>query len=72
MFIKEISVSASRTINLGNYNSIKVEGSCTVHIDETEQDDLFIQSAREIAMAEVKTQLVETYKKIKPPEKTND
>lgn len=69
MHIREITVGGSRTINLGNYNSIKVEGSCTVHLSESEQEDLFISAAREVAMNEVKVQLVEAYKKLKPPEK---
>lgn len=69
MYIKEITVGGSRTINLGNYNSIKVEGSCTVHLDESEQDELFIQSAREMATLEVKTQLINAYKSIQPKEK---
>ena len=68
MKIKEITVGASRTINLGNYNSIKVEGSCTVELGDDEQDDVFIAAARITATNEVKTQLVDAYKTIKPPE----
>ncbi len=69
MFIKEITVGGSRTINLGNYNSIRVEGSCTVNLNENEQDEAHLTLAREKALAEVKIQLVDAYKRLKPPEK---
>lgn len=70
MKIKEISIGGSRTINLGNYNSIRVEGLCTVEVGEKEQDEKSLAAARDIAIQEVKTQLVAAYKALKPPEKT--
>ena len=72
MRIKEITLTGSRTINLGNFNSIKVEGSCTVSIDENEQDEFFIDTARSLAMQEVKKQMNELYNKLKPSEKKNE
>ena len=69
MRIKEITVGASRTINLGNYNSIKVEGSCTVELAEGEDGSPFIEMARERATEEVKQQLKEAYVQISPPKK---
>jgi hypothetical protein len=69
MLIKEITVGGSRTINLGNYNSIKLEGSCTVAIHEHEQDEVFLELARATAINEVKTQLKEAYAALKPKEK---
>lgn len=69
MKIKEITIGGSRTINLGNYNSIKVEGSCTVELGNDEQDNVSLEDARIMAIEEVKVQLVESYKRLKPPEK---
>lgn len=63
MRIKEITVGASRTINLGNFNSIKVE------LSEGEDQSPHIDAAREWALNEVKQQLKEAYVKIKPPSK---
>lgn len=69
MRIKEITVGGSRTINLGNYNSIKVEGSCTVEFSAGEDEKVFIDAARKTATDEVKTQLKDAYSALKPPEK---
>lgn len=62
--IKEITISASRTINLGNYESMQVQGSCTVEIDANCGSDIVI--ARNKALEEVKIQMNEAYKAIKP------
>lgn len=69
MRIKEITIGASRTINLGNYNSIKVEGRATVELEEGEDGSPFIEAARDKAIEEVKLQLKEAYTKIQPPKK---
>ena len=69
MRIKEITIGASRTINLGNYNSIKVEGSCTIEIADGEDASPFIEVAREKAIEEVRQQLKEAYKELSPPKK---
>ena len=60
--IKQITVSASRTINLGNYESMRVDGSCTIEIEDPSQ----IAFARAKALEEVKLQMNEAYKSVKP------
>ena len=69
MRIKEITVGASRTINLGNYNSIKVEGRATIELGEGEDGSPFIEAAREKGIEEVRCQLKEAYTKLQPPSK---
>ena len=69
MRIKEITIGASRTINLGDYNSIRVEGSCTIELNPGEDESPFIENARSLAIEEVKCQLKEAYEKVKPPKK---
>jgi hypothetical protein len=66
MRIKEVTVGASRTINLGNYNSLKVEGRATLELDEGEDTADHLAVAREIGMAEVKEQLKYAYEQLKP------
>lgn len=62
MKITQITVSASRTINLGNYESMQVQGSCTVEIDDAKE----LPDARKAAVEECKTQMNEAYKAIRP------
>ena len=62
--ITQITIGASRTINLGNYNSLKVEGSVTVEIDA--EDGGLESLARAMAIAEVKKQLEEAYSEFQP------
>jgi hypothetical protein len=69
MRIKEITVGASRTINLGNYNSIKVEGRATIELEAGEDESPFIERAREKAIEEVRCQLKEAYTALQPPKK---
>lgn len=67
MKITEITVGASRTINLGNYNNMKVQGSCTVSLSSEEADDeMTMEMARGKALKEVKQQLNDAYTAIKP------
>lgn len=56
--IREFSISFSRTFNLGNYESIRVEASVTVAVNEG--GDLAL--LKEQAQADLKTLLQETYK----------
>lgn len=63
MKITQITISAARTINLGNYESLRVEGSCTIELDKADVD---LAPVRKKALDEVKTQMNETYKKLKP------
>ena len=60
--IKEITISSSRTINLGNYESMQVQGSCTIEIDDPSQLEL----ARDKAIQEVRKQMNEVYIATKP------
>lgn len=56
--ITEFSVGASRTINLGNYESLRIEASVTVAMDA--QDSL--AQASEAAQKELRQLLEQTYK----------
>ena len=67
MRIKEITVGASRTIDLGNYESIRVEGRATIELQEGEDQSPFIEAARDKAIGEVREQLKEAYTKLQPP-----
>lgn len=70
MRIKEITVGGSRTINLGNYNSIKVEGSCTVELNTLDDlDGDAVSNARTLATNEVKSQLKEAMTTLSPQQK---
>jgi hypothetical protein len=62
MKIKQVRVAASRTVNLGNFNSLKIEGECTVEVEDGEST----MKARAAALDEVKIQLGEAYKKFRP------
>ena len=62
MKISQITITASRTINLGNYESLRVEGSATINIEE----DKTCEQARALAIAEVKQQMQETALACKP------
>lgn len=66
MRIKEITVSASRTINLGNYESLRVEGSCTMELQPHEAEAEFVDAARKQAIEEIKTQMNQAYNAVKP------
>jgi hypothetical protein len=70
MKLSQITISASRTINIGNYNSVKVEGSATVTFDEGEGDELDIADGRELAKNEVMDQLKMMWAELKPKKGT--
>ena len=55
--ITEFSVGASRTINLGNYESLRIEASVTVSMDA--QDSL--AAASDAAQKELRKLLEQTY-----------
>lgn len=65
MKIKELTVVVGRTINLGNYNSLKIEQGVTVSLEDG--DD--IEDARAAAFDEIKHGLVEQNKKFNPKSK---
>ncbi len=65
MRISQITIGVSRTVNLGNYNSLKIEGLVTVDLLEDDR----IEDARDLATKEIKEQLKTAYSKFKPKEK---
>ncbi len=67
MLITELRVQVSKTINLGNFNSIKIEGGLTAALGEGESLD----AAKTAVQRELKLLLDETYraqKKAEEPE----
>lgn len=72
MRLSQITVSASRTINVGNYNSVKVEGAATVTFDEDETDAMDIAEGREMAKAEVMQHLKMMWAELKPKKGTGE
>ena len=56
--IKQFVVGCSKTVNLGNYQSIRVEASLTIEV--VEGDDY--RALRTKAQAELKALLDETYR----------
>lgn len=62
MKISQITISASRTVNLGNFNNIKIEGSVTINLDEND----LIDDARNIAVNEIKQQMKTAFTELKP------
>jgi hypothetical protein len=56
--ISEFRIGVSKTINIGNFNSIRVEASLTVTVPETE--DLAVIKRR--AQEELRALLEDTYK----------
>lgn len=69
MKISQISISASRTINLGNYESLKVEGQCVIDFNETDEllgEENYLPEARKAAIEEIKKQMQEAFDSIKP------
>jgi len=58
MGVKEFTVGCSKTINMGNFSSIKVEAAITMAVNEGET----YAQLRKDAQALVKEQLEETYR----------
>lgn len=56
--ITEFSLGCSKTINLGNYQNIRIEASVTVSVDARES----LVLASENAQQELRRLLTETYK----------
>ncbi len=65
MKIKQIRILVSRTVNIGDFNSLKIEGECTVELKDGESTF----EARQVAMDEIKIQLNEAFQKFKPKKK---
>ena len=64
MHITELRVGVSKTVNLGNFNSIRVEAGATASVDEG--DD--IAAARSDLMAECKASLTEQWQQFRRTE----
>lgn len=62
MKISQISISAQRTINLGNYESMQVRGECTIDLGEND----LIDDARMRAINEIKEQMTDVFNAVKP------
>ena len=58
MVVSEFSVGCSKTINLGNFQSLRIEASVTVSLNP--DDDM--QDAATAAQTELRALLEETYK----------
>ena len=62
MKIKEIGISVSRTFNLGNFESLRVEASAGASVEE----GIEIEGARVALLAEVRETLRRTYLEFRP------
>ena len=62
MKITEITIGVSRTFNLGDYNSLRVEASASASVE----DSVDMDSARATLLAEVRETLRRAYVEFKP------
>ncbi len=67
MQIKEISIGVSRTFNLGNFESFRVEASAVIAVEE---DGVGV--ARECAIEEVRSSLNAAYLALKPKKENSN
>jgi len=65
MKIKETSISVSRTFNLGNFESLRVEAGAGASVEDSTE----IEGARVALLAEVRETLRRVYVEFKPPKK---
>jgi hypothetical protein len=56
--IKEFSIGCSRTINLGNFESLRIEATVTMNVAE----NVDLQSCKEAAQVELRALLEDTYR----------
>ena len=61
MKLTELRVGFARTINLGNFESLRVEASVTT--DLTEADNLDLNRVHDVMQTELRTLLEETYRR---------
>ena len=64
MIVTELRVQVSKTINLGNFNSIKIEGGLTAAVGDGED----IGIAKAALQRELKSLLEETYRAQRKPQ----
>lgn len=53
MKVKNVSVSKARTINLGNYNSVKIQYGISIELDEGDKYGEAFQFAEDIVDAKL-------------------
>lgn len=68
MRITQFTVGASRTMNLGNFNSLRIEASVTTDLNDG--DDRAIAETQ--AQSELRHLLEQTYRNMKPDKVPND
>ena len=68
MKIKEIGISVSRTFNLGDFQSLRVEASAGASVEDSTE----IEGARVALLAEVRETLRRTYMEFRPKPKEGD
>lgn len=60
--ITQFTVGCSRTVNLGNFESVRVESSVTVNVPEGSKEDREYQILKDYAQKELRKLLEETYR----------
>lgn len=60
--IKEFSVGCSKTVNLGNFNSVRVEASIVWALDEDKRGPDDVHQAKQLALHQLKLLLEDNYK----------
>ncbi len=65
MKLKQISITVSRTFNLGNFESLRVEAGAVAELADAEAPEI----ARAAMLEEVRTSLREQYTNFAPPKK---
>lgn len=65
--IKQITVSVGRTVNLGNFESLRIEGSATVEIEPGQA----LEDAEREALDEARKLLVAAYNQNRPKRGTS-
>jgi hypothetical protein len=60
--ISQFSVGCSRTINLGNFESLRIEATITFNVPEGAQDDNRFVVLKETAQVELRQLLEDTYR----------
>ena len=57
MKIREVTYSRGATINTGNFNSVRVDVSATVVVEEGEDAETVYQRAKDFVMAKVQAEV---------------
>lgn len=68
MKIKEIGISVSRTFNLGDFNSLRVEASAAASVE----DESEMEEAKGALLAEVRQTLRRVYEEFRPKKERLD